>query len=233
MSVTISGDFIRHVRKIYFDSLDFMVTKKGVRYGINGFANDGLPSYVMAVASIESFVNETFLKIIPKVITRKSFLWNLPKNWVDTVDLNVKLLLFPQLLFGVSFSHDAQPYQDMVLLIKIRNDLIHYKMQSQPPKYIMPLNERGIILPALDIENSLDYLWQHKLNCSEGIRWAHNTACKVVNSLYDFIPQNYQQFIEGSVSNFQQIPESLARDWLSKYKINPDSNFPEFKPIPK
>lgn len=229
MSTTISPEFIHHVRKIYVDSLEGMRSQKSVRFGINVFAIDGLSAYVLAVASVESFINETFFTLIPKFVTSHSPLWNLPKDWIENVELSAKLVLVPQLLFNKSFKRDESPYQDMILLIKIRNDLIHYKMDSKAPKYITPLSDRKIILSALHTNGEADFLWQHKLGCSEGIRWAHNTACHIVKELFGFLPEKFAPLISGLAKNFEPIPETIVTNWMIQNNIDPNSNYPELK----
>jgi hypothetical protein len=113
----------------------------------------------------------------------------------------------------------------MALLIKIRNDLIHYKMSGTPPKYIKPLEERGIILPSHEVKqgDSVDFPWPHKLSCSEGIRWAHNTVCETVDTLVKFIPKEIKEkfMLLSLSSNFRPIAKSDAIDWFKSRGIDP------------
>jgi hypothetical protein len=228
---TISGDLIHHVREMYLMSLDDALNKRGVRQGINGLAIHGIAAYIIAAASVEAFINEAFLSGFPRSSLRNSSLWNLPSDWLETIELSAKLILVPQMLYGKSFSRDAQPYQDMVLLIKIRNDMIHYKMPTTPPKYVNHLSERGIALVAPSFkENGADYPWPSKLSCSEGIRWANNTASSTVQQLVQFVNTGYRDIIEGIASNFITIPESFALNWYTVHGIDPKSNDPEKTP---
>jgi hypothetical protein len=228
MSITVSGDFIGHVHRLYFASLDYLLTKKGVRHGINGVAVDGLPAYVMAVASVEAFMNEAFLSMLPRFALKNSSAWNLPDDWLEKTELSVKLVLVPQLLFGKTFARGEQPYQDMMLLIRVRNDLIHYKMPNNVPKYIADLGQKDIILvaPSAKVDGS-DYLWPDKLSCSEGIRWANNTACAIVHHLVSFVEFDYKKMIEGIASNFRKIEIEEVLRWFTTHGIDPDSHDPE------
>jgi hypothetical protein len=207
-------------------TLEDIASGKVVKYGINGYSHHALSAYIMAVAAVEALVNEAFLSQGPRMMMEGSPLKNLPTNWAEKLELGVKLILVPQLLFGKSFHRDTPPYQDMALLIRIRNDLVHYKMGGTPPKYIKPLEERGIILPSRSTEQGIDvdFPWPSKLSCSEGVRWAHNTACATVETLVKFIPEDVKKrfmLIELS-NNFEPIPPSYATDWFKSRDVEPD-----------
>lgn len=220
--VTVSGDLISHVRRIYEMALEDILSGKGVRRGVNGYTRHALPAYVITVAAVEAFVNEAFLSFVAQQFFKESPLWNLPRDWTEKIELSKKLILIPQLLFGRSLSRDSQPYQDMALLIKVRNDLVHYKMKGEPPKYLRSLDERRISLTA----RNPDYLWPHKMSSSEGIRWAHNTACETIQAAVHCItPKNYP--LRSLAQNFSPISDSYVRDWFVAHGIDPDSDDPQ------
>ena len=180
VSVTVSTNLIYHVRQLYEASLNYLASKHGVRYGINGYTDHALPAYVMAVAAVEAYVNEAFLSDLSRMVFKESALWELPTDWIEKLDLPIKLVLVPYYLFGKSFARDRQPYQDMILLIRVRNIFVHYKMTSTPPGFLQALDDRRISLVAPQVPTGGDFAWAHKLSSSEGIRWAHNTACNIV-----------------------------------------------------
>lgn len=225
--VTVSGDLIRHVRHIYEMALEDIASGKVVRRGINGYTHHALPAYVVSVAAVAAFINEAFLSFVAQGFLKGLPLWNLPKDWLEKVELSHKLVLVPLLLFGQSFPRDSQPYQDMALLIKIRNDFVHYKMQGEPPRYLKPLDDRRISLSAPTKDQYIDYVWPHKLSTSEGIRWAHNTACEVVQATVCFVTlEHYRRLLGSSADSFSPISDSYARDWLLARGIDPDSDHP-------
>jgi len=227
MSVTVSTTLIWHVRKLYDDSLNYLVSQRGVRYGINGYTDHAIPAYVMAVAAVEAFINESFLSDVTRMFYKESPLWKLQTDWLEKLDLNIKLVLVPYLLFGQSFARDQQPYQDMSLLIRVRNLFVHYKMTSTPPAFLQTLDDRRISLVAPRAPDHADFFWAHKLSSTEGIRWANNTACDIVHGLVDFIPRDKAHpTASHMVKNFTVIKESYTRDWLTNKGIDPDSNHP-------
>jgi hypothetical protein len=218
-TITISGDLIRHVRLILDMSLEYALTEHGVRHGHNAYSPHALPAYVLTVSSVESLVNETLLDSSARLIWRDSPLWKLKTDFLEKIDLLTKLVLVPQLLFDKSFTSNKQPLQDFNLLLKVRNDIVHYKLRSEP-KYLQPLVERDIALSSAKAEGSADYPWPSKLSCTEGIRWAHNTSCAVVNTLVDFLPQEGRDGLSLSylAQNFQPIPETYVIEWFKTHE---------------
>jgi hypothetical protein len=140
------------------------------------------------VAAVEAFVNESLLGQFAKIQCKESGLWNISDDTIDRFDIRTKLIIVPMLLFGNTFSRDAQPFQDFATLVRIRNDGIHFKMQLHAPKYVRDLSQRDIAITYDGIkENVADYDWPSKLSTTSGILWAHNTSCRVVQELVGFM----------------------------------------------
>lgn len=224
--VTVSGDLIGHVRKICEMALQDILSGKVVRHGINGYSHHALPAYIVTVAAVEAFMNEAFLSFVAQqFLFRDASIWNLPRDWLEKVEISKKVILIPQLLFGESLSRDTQPYQDFAMVIKVRNDLVHYKMKGEPPKYLQDLDQRGISLRANTSEIDADYLWPHKLSCSEGIRWAHNTACSTVTEIVSYVNRTNYPLLPIA-ENFAPITDAYVLSWFQKHGIDPNSNQP-------
>jgi hypothetical protein len=100
----------------------------------------------------------------------------------------------------------------MTILLKIRNDFVHYKIKfrkglDDAPNHIKQLEKRKIALPRPD--GGGDFDWTSKICTTEGIRWAHNTSCRVIYALVSFAPESERDIIfNGLPSNFVEIPES-------------------------
>ena len=126
------------------------------------------------------------------------------------------------LLFGSWFARDAQPYQDMSILIKARNDLVHYKMASNPPRYLKHLIERNIALsPQPTLPGEMARI--HQLCSSEVVRWANSTATKLVQ----FMPNNARDYMFGQLAaNYFEISEDVPKEHLLKAGIDPQSTNP-------
>ena len=216
-TITISGDLISHVRFALDASLKQALTGNVARHGNNAYSHHAFPAYVSAVASVEAFVNEQLLGASSRLLLRDSPLWLIQNDALDKLDLKMKLILVPQMLFNQTFDISAQPYQDFDLLVKLRNDVVHYKLRDNPPKYLSSLEDRGIAITSDSmVELGADYPWPSKLSTTEGIRWAHNTACAVVNKLVSFIPDKNRDFLGSTSVNFKALPKSKIDEWFSK-----------------
>jgi hypothetical protein len=212
ITATISPDLIFSVRSTLDLSLSLAVKGSVRRIGINSYTPHAFAAYVASVAAVEAFVNETFLGWMCRSSFKESALWDIPNDTLEKTDLLLKLVLVSQLLFGKKFERGKQPLQDFALLCRVRNDVVHFKMQFQEPKYIRSLCDRKI---ALVDEADEVGPWPHKLSSSEGIRWAHNTACAVVHQLVSFIPPNERDNLGHLAANFAHISEAEVEAFLS------------------
>ena len=108
------------------------------------------------------------------------------------------------------------------MLVRVRNEIVHYKMSGPAPSFIKGLEQRGIVLPRPKEAGDADYAWARKISCTEGIRWAHNTACRVVRKLAEFAPQDHRAYIAG-VDNFQEISMTDVEAWLTAMSSRVDT----------
>ena len=211
VTANISGDLIGGVRHSLLASLDLALSGRVGRFGINSYTPHAYSAYVSAVASIEAFVNEVFLGWMCRSEYPQSPLWQIPENSLWRMDLQLKLIVIPQLLFGSTFARDQQPFQDFALLCRVRNDMVHFKMQFKAPKYIQTLEQRKVAFVRSVGQTSP---WPLKLACTEGIRWAHNAACKVAQGLAAYVPEHQRQDLAGTVNSFVAIEASEVTTWL-------------------
>jgi hypothetical protein len=197
-SETISGDLIAHVRFLYIMAKDrISINQTGDLVPI------AVPSYILAVAAVEAFVNEMFLSDFGSRVLGKDLL---PGDF-EKLELRMKLIELPARVFGRTLSKGEQPYQDMDLLVELRNELVHYKMQTKPPKIIKQLaqNKIAVRVPAEEEQLGGPNPWTRRVGTLEGIRWANNTACKIVVALLNLAPPEKQDLV-GLAHNFQLIP---------------------------
>jgi len=215
-SITISGDLIGHCRTLYELSLTQALTGKVLRHGINAFSPHALPAYVVAVASIEAFISESLLSSLTLTICKTSPLHELKTEWIDKLELKQRLLVSTKLLFDWSLKKDAQPYQDFDLLVKIRNDITHYKNDGVLPKYIVPMKDRNIFMKH---PGNFHNPWASDVSCTEGIIWAHNTACEVVIEIIKNAPKDVAEVIAWNSQNFTPIPSGSSKLFFESHGI--------------
>lgn len=209
---TISGSLINQVRLLYETTLNNWFGKRNtIQQGINVYTDSALPSFIISVAAIESLINEIFLSDLSKhYILGNSPFYQIDTGSLERMEINQKLLLFPYLAFGTTLDKSTQPYQDFATLVKLRNEIVHYKMKSVPPKFFQNLSDRKIAL-QLTQKNKTDnehhvQFWISEINCSEAMRWGYNTVCETVFALTKVVPPLASESVISHVpSNFQKI----------------------------
>lgn len=213
---TISTDLSAHVRQIY----KLAVTEIRARTRIPSTRNEpsryAVPAYVISVAAIEAFVNETTLGPLTASMPQRSKLRDLEK--LRGTKLIEKLCLLPRLLVDEPLDSGKQPLQDAGALIRVRNDFVHFKMIEKERKYMCGLEKRGIVLKGVQPaqrsvggDPGLILTFVEKLSSTEGIRWAHNTACKTAWELARVLrPMDGFKHIANLASGFHEISDAVA-----------------------
>jgi hypothetical protein len=221
---TASQYFVHSVQIQYQLAIEQVRHRKVIRHHLNWYTDHAPPAYVMAVAALEAFLNEIAFAPMTKMMLPAAPLWQFDSDWLEKLELRRKLMLVPHLLFGKILEPGAQPLQDMFVLIKVRNDFVHYKLTSGPRQYMAELDRKGVSLHSPD--PAADYVWPQHMCASEGIRWANNTMCATARALVALIPDEHRSQIGSLVDNFLAIDAEVPRACLSDMGRNPDGNEP-------
>lgn len=228
-TVTISGSLISYTRQLYRDGLKVLtsgnvIVKKKER---NGFTDLALPAYVMSVAAVEAFTNEVYLGSTARSILNGSSLFELRQEWFEEVDLREKMVLIARLVCGAQLRKGEQPFQDFAMLIRVRNEIVHYKMEDTTPAFVLDLNQRSIGLgtkPPQGVEGKFVQPWVWEISSVEGIRWAHNAACRMIQKLVELMPINVDEYrrrgLEQTVpfvrfESFQKMTSRWADNFIT------------------
>ncbi len=187
-----------------------------LREGINVLTDWAPSAYVLAVACVEAFLNEMFLSPATEDFINSEVLKTISAEWLEKVDIGPKLVIVPQLVSGRTFARNQQPYQDMQLLIKVRNAFVHYKMKFEIPSFLKPLQDLGIALKWEPMP------WASALSTSEGIRWAHNTACCTMRELLGFLPDTFHPMKFMWENYLSEISTDNVRAWFVEHGKDPD-----------
>ena len=177
MGVFLSNNFIYNLKDVYYFARDKelknILSNKVLRRGINFYTDFGHISSIIAVAAIESFLNEIFICLLGKYnIEKTTFFSKLTNEQIEKIEklnLSLKLILIPELLIGKTLEKDKKPYQNSALLIKIRNSFVHYKLDSAPPKGIKELWDKNIALQMAE-KSSKNYLDMNKANWQSSLK---------------------------------------------------------------
>ncbi len=108
---------------------------------------------------------------------------------IDRWDILTKTVTVPQFLFGATFDRGAQPYQDFASLVRVRNEVTHFKMASKTPKLVNDLARQGVFMTSPSAPRS-EFPWPSRISCTEGIRWAINTLAAMASELHDWLAED-------------------------------------------
>jgi len=226
-ATTISIDLISRIREFY--TMAYQETLSNEREQAmpdNKITDYAIPSYILAVAAVEAFVNEFILAIGSDFLTGSSFA-KLSQDEIQQFrksNLGDKLIKLPALVFDQEvFNRGRQPFQDMNYLINVRDSFVHYKMgfEAEYKGAFEYLIQKGI---ALNSPNGPSRFWVSDLSTVEGIRWAHNTALKIMKEIIDTAIKTNRHPLLIAIGTkptnfFHQIPDpsknrELWFEWL-------------------
>jgi hypothetical protein len=182
----------------------------------NGITDYAIPSYILSVAAVEAFINEMFLAFGSSGFLKGTSFEKLSEDDIQKFrkkeSLGYKLIELPKLAFDQDvFNSNTPPFQDMNYLIKVRDSFVHYKMGIDPEDegIFDYLVRKGV---AINSPNDPNRFWVSDLSTFEGIRWAHNTALKIISDIIDTaIKTNRHQILISMGTQmknfFHQIPD--------------------------
>jgi hypothetical protein len=207
-AVTISATLLDDIKRLLLvatQDRDAVTPRPGENYQ----TSHALGTYILAVASVEAFLNEVFLERKMFGLAGQAQPVAVDLSGLERLDIREKLVLFPLLTLGKTLDRGRQPYQDMAVLVRLRNDLVHYKMRTQTPGYLTRLRELGVAQePDLEFSDPARhgiYGWTEEISTLRGILWAHNIVCATVKALGDLMPED--DCDRDLVINFQEILE--------------------------
>jgi hypothetical protein len=230
-TASISQNFLFQLHRSYDQGILELGTGKVVKDGINGYCESAISVYPLSVATWEAFFHETILSPINLIVNNSSKINSIPIDIIDKWDIITKTVVVLDLLYDKTFEKGSQPFQDFILLVSIRNSLVHFKLNIPNTKIInaiQHLSQRNIFMPHSNIkknpseENIID-IWPHMISTTEGIRWAINTITNMAYKLADFIPKDKQNLVISHISNFKIISTEMAICNFNKLGVDSNS----------
>lgn len=206
VSITISGFLRVNAYRAYERCIKDRLSGKVYTTEDNNYSPNVIDVYILSVSTLEAFINEVCfggpeIRIINGTPA--------PRELIEDLEIRKKYYLLPLLLWGKTYKRGTQPYQDFEMLVRIRNDLIHYKMRSyhrgNEPKYFRILSERGALL--VSPHPDADFAWIMKILTSKGALWAYNTACRMAKGLIELADEQTQTLWSPILGSFQEIPD--------------------------
>lgn len=140
----------------------------------NHFARSAWKCYILAALALECIINE-FLVLNSRFLETHD--QDSIQELVRTTNIREKYRTFPG-LFGVSgYDTGKEPFQGFECLIKLRDDLVHYKMrdyelEKKEPPYWGRLKAANVLLVS---GGDPGMAWLHNICTYQGALWACNT----------------------------------------------------------
>ena len=147
---------------------------------------NSVSSILLSCAATEAFINETSSLMAEKPgITAgfpkaKAFAEILSEAEAARTSIRLKYQLALVTLIGRTFDKGSQPYQDFDLLFKIRDELMHYKLEKTsetPHRLVQAMRAR-----KLGREDSKG-TWMQQVATPKAAWWACNTAVEMINTI--------------------------------------------------
>ena len=174
----------------------------------NGYTNDALAVFPLAVTTFEAYFNTNLLSIVPSfnLSPSGSDLLREHREALSGLDLHTRVLLLTRIACGKTFDQGRQPFMDFCNLIKIRNALVHFQMQEAPLKVVDDLTQRRIAWPERIGKST--WAWVDRISTVECMRWAINTVSSTTAELQQLIGSRM-------LVPLSRIPESRLHELLA------------------
>lgn len=190
-----------------------------------------LQVYILSAASLEAFINEVCWDKLDELKASGS-----EADWQTRIKAMVdqrkpiieKWRSVPRLLWGRTFDEEANPWRDFVVLVRLRNSLLHYRMELLPsgqiPKFLEAI--RDLLSPDLRIGAQRMTLmmrmqesehWIDRICTLEMGTWAHNTAIEMIHEFLRFSDEKTREDYTWLLQGFgvKRVRQSKYRGDLS------------------
>jgi hypothetical protein len=160
-----------------------------------GGENEALVSIVFSVVAVESFLNEAREFAPDGGTSVMAAFGRAMRDLAQTQSITLKYSVSHLILTGKHADFGAPPYQDLRLLVSLRNELVHFKPTvplSYDPEY-HPVRET--LRSKLESKNMLAQeaesgeSWLYHVSTKAVAEWACNTAANVILDFCNNVPQ--------------------------------------------
>jgi hypothetical protein len=218
----ISTQLFLHLRHIYFEGIKELPNLEHFfRDRLNGYHQYGLSIFPLAVATWESFLNESCLSLGARMDSRTNVLWEMQEQ-VEKWNTTTKAHLVPLLLFGKTFDKATDPYQEFQRLVAIRNHITHFRMEEIPASAVKDLSQRKL---TLQLPGNTQAPWTFRLSTTEMVRWSINVTVRMIKKVAGMFPEQQQPI----TFMLDEITEADARKAFIEAGVDPDYVHPELR----
>jgi hypothetical protein len=210
MPATISGPLLTQARAAYDRCIADGTSARVFVTKDNNHSPYAMTVFILSVAVVECFMNEVaFINYHWKQDAQSKDLLDEFTAVESQLSPLQKCSDLPEKLWGKKFDKSRPPYQDFYHLVKIRNEITHYRMEPSKfaEDYLEYLRSRKELLgtPGQFGFGHLDPVLNTK-----AAKWAYNTACRMAKQLIELAQDETKPFVKENLSdlrsNFREIP---------------------------
>ena len=129
---------------------------------------------------------------------------------LERLDIKTKLLMLPKLVLGKEIPAASEAFRRFAQLVRIRNDLVHYKFEPKAPGYVADLRQRKVALQGDNVDKEG---WPYAISSVKGLVWAHNVAGSVAGELAKLFGAEWAA-AHILLGNYIVLPDSWIADQL-------------------
>jgi hypothetical protein len=157
---------------------------------INGFTSHALSAFMLTASIWESLLNWAFCSVWTRIYFGDAVAKRVVSlgDDLDRLSLLKRTYVLPLIAFEKSFDKSSSPFQDLQVLVGIRNQIVHEVQGRAPEKEIEVLRSRGCLLHDGERPRypSDEQSWQNDISTLESIRWCLNILPPLVEELINF-----------------------------------------------
>jgi hypothetical protein len=183
-----------------------------------GNQKSALVSIVFSVLTLEAFLNELAEYAHDTDISKPEVIDTLADFLIDAersnASLETKLTVGNWILTGARFKRGEQPFQDFALLVRLRNDLVHFKANARfedgvptgrmHANLIDKFRDKKILAENLKVD---ELSWSRLVQTKAVAEWSCKTVARMVTDLCNKIPADFRHFIRPSEHYYD--PDSI------------------------
>lgn len=168
--------------------------------GVFGPVESALVALLFSAATLEGYISEVaFLAAAVDKLTAHPSLASLA-SLVDEIEdsrgsVRLKYLMARVALLGRPFDKGAKPYQDLDLLFRLRDAIVHLKpdtLTGSPQKLLEQLRSRRLV----ELPPTGRAIWMLTIATPEVARWASETVGNTIRALFEGVdvPEDLASF---------------------------------------
>jgi hypothetical protein len=174
-----------------------------------GNQKGALVSIVFSLLTLEAFLNELAEFAYDTDVSKPEAIDALADFLIDAersnASLETKLAVGNWILTGARFKRGEQPFQDFALLVRLRNDLVHFKANARFENGVPTGRMHANLLDKFRDKKILaenlkddELSWSRLVQTKAVAEWSCKTVARMVTDLCNKIPPDFRHYLRPS-----------------------------------